>query len=706
MSTEASPEVAEFAEALVRLRKNVRLTVDDLAIRTGLPNKAIELATDGRTVPSAEVIEKYVRACGGTDDDVERWLTRRQGLAPEPVVLPPEPPRTPWYRRPGRIGIIAAVAVLLAGVIVVWSPWSGEADEFHSALPACAGPVQASLNVASSQDKDALMINAAADYRSHLVNGLCMDVTVKTQNSGAAMVKLGQNWPDDDRPDVWSPASSLWLPLARARGTKLLPEASAGQFIASPLVVAMPQPMAEALGWPNNKEIGWKKLAELARDPRGWANLKHPEWGRFWLGKTNPNLSSSGFNATIAMFFAVKGKTTDLTAADITDPAAQAFVRDIEQSVAHYGETTLDFLKNLRRADDQDRDADGRCTGSRGHALTYISAVTVEESSMLAYNDGWVTGTAGGDRQAKPCTKLVAIYPSEGTLYSDHPYIELTSMDPAKKPLATDFLNYLRSGPAQAKFHDFGFRSSDAKPSRLVTQENGALRDRKIVTLGLPDGSTLNTLLSEWSKKLRKQTDILMVIDTSGSMRKDAPGGTRLGLVQRTVPEFLNGLADTDRVGLWSFSDSYQSLVKLGPLNEAVAGGTRREDLAAKIAGLKPEGGTALYDTVAAAVDTFTPDPNAINAIVLVTDGKNEKDGGLALGDERGGLLGRLRPSSDRLPVRVFTIAYGTEADEQGDSGKKGTVLEQISGMTGATRYSATDPASIENVLAAVFSNF
>jgi Ca-activated chloride channel family protein len=602
------------------------------------------------------------------------------------------------------------LVVLLLGTIFVWRPWKGDAEQFHSAFQPCTGPAQATVRIASSQDKDVLLGNAARDYGQRLVNGQCMNVEVRTVNSGTAMAQLGQNWPGDDRPDVWSPASSLWLPLAKARGTKLLPDAPTGQFIASPLVVAMPQPMAEALGWPDSKEIGWKRLAELARNPRGWADLRHPEWGRFWLGKTNPNLSSSGFNATIATFFAIKGKTTDLTGADILDPAAQGFVRDIEKSVAHYGETTLDFLKNLRRADDQDRDGTGRCTNSHAHALTYISAVTVEESSMLAYNDGWATGTAPAqvpaEKPSKPCTKLVAVYPSEGTLYSDHPYIELISMDPAKKPLSKDFLNYLRSGAAQARFHDYGFRGSDAKPSRLVTKENGALADRGIVTLGLPDGSTLNTILSEWSKNLRKQADILLLIDTSGSMRKPAPGGSRLGLVQSNVPQFLNELAGTDRVGLWEFNDAYHSLVPLGPLSEPASGATRRQALSEQIARLTPNGGTALYDTVAAAVEQFAPDPNAINAIILLTDGKNEHDGGLALGDERGGLLGKLRPTSDRLPVRVFTIAYGTEADEQGDNGKPGTVLEQISAATAATRYAATDPETIHNVLAAVFSNF
>ena len=56
------------------------------------------------------------------------------------------------------------------------------------------------------------------------------------------------------------------------------------------------------------------------------------------------------------------------------------FVRDVESSVVHYGDTTLTFLTNMQQADD------------RGEGLTYISAVTVEEKSVWDYNLGNPTG--------------------------------------------------------------------------------------------------------------------------------------------------------------------------------------------------------------------------------------------------------------------------------------------------------------------------
>ena len=93
----------------------------------------------------------------------------------------------------------------------------------------------------------------------------------------------------------------------------------------TPLVIAMPKPMAEALGYPT-KPLGFSDIIALANDPQGWAAFGHPEWGPFRLGKTNPNFSTSGLNFTIAQYYAATGKTRDLTLEDLASPDVQAFV--------------------------------------------------------------------------------------------------------------------------------------------------------------------------------------------------------------------------------------------------------------------------------------------------------------------------------------------------------------------------------------------
>ena len=146
-------------------------------------------------------------------------------------------------------------------------------------------------------------------------------------------------------------------------------------FMLTPLVIAMPQPMAEALGYPQTP-LGISDILALAQDPSGWAAKGHPEWGPFRFGKTNPNFSTSGLAETVAQYYAATGKTSDLTLEDLARPEVKAFVDGVESAVVHYGDTTLTFLNNLYRAD------------RRGDPYGYASAVAVEEKSLLDYNRG------------------------------------------------------------------------------------------------------------------------------------------------------------------------------------------------------------------------------------------------------------------------------------------------------------------------------
>ena len=57
-------------------------------------------------------------------------------------------------------------------------------------------------------------------------------------------------------------------------------------FMLTPVVIAMPEPMAKALGYPRTP-IGFTEILDLARNAKGWGDFGHPEWGEFRLGKTN-----------------------------------------------------------------------------------------------------------------------------------------------------------------------------------------------------------------------------------------------------------------------------------------------------------------------------------------------------------------------------------------------------------------------------------
>ncbi len=76
----------------------------------------------------------------------------------------------------------------------------------------------------------------------------------------------------------------------------------AGDFVSfqlTPLVIAMPRPMAEALGLARGAARLRRHPAPSRRTRQGWAAHGHPEWGAFQLGKTNPNFSTSGLSALV-----------------------------------------------------------------------------------------------------------------------------------------------------------------------------------------------------------------------------------------------------------------------------------------------------------------------------------------------------------------------------------------------------------------------
>src|SRR5262249_36111904 len=154
----------------------------------------------------------------------------------------------------------------------------------------------------------------------------------------------------------------------------------------------------------------------------------------FKLGKTNPNFSTSGMSALMAQYYAFTGKKSDLTLEDADQPAVVDKARTVESSVVHYGDTTLTFLNNWYRADRRS-----------GTPYSYASAVAVEEQSVVNYNEGNPDGKLDpGEKPTKPHVPLVGIYPKDGTLLSDNPFITLDAkwVSADEKAAAQKFLAF------------------------------------------------------------------------------------------------------------------------------------------------------------------------------------------------------------------------------------------------------------------------
>lgn len=565
------------------------------------------------------------------------------------------------------------------------------------------------VDMSVSPEKIDLLTDLARTFNGSdqaALDGGCLFVRPQSKSSGLSATLLAEGWDEEvegPRPVIWSPASSAWGAILDQRLTEQGEEPVAGQgtpFMLTPLVIAMPEPMAEALGYPD-EPVGFADILELSTSGEGWAAYGHPEWGPFRLGKTNPNFSTSGLSALIAQSYAATGKTEGLTTEDLAQPDVIDFATGVESAVVHYGDTTLTFLNNLYRAD------------QRGNSLSYASAVAVEEKSVIDYNRGNPDGVLEpGEEPRPPRVPLVAIYPEEGTLYSDNPFFVLDAdwISDTQREGAARFADFVQEPANQERVLEYGFRpgNPDVAVGAPVTPENGVDPDQPQTLLEVPEPPVMIELLDRWDEQ-RKPARVLMLIDVSGSMGDpagDSVTPTKLDLAVQAGVDALDLFADRDVVGLRIFStglgpdaaDDFVDLVEPAPMGPA-----QRRDLEEAVTGLYPTNATPLYTATQAAYEQAVAgyDPDSINAVVLLSDGVND-DGELADDDQQlDELLATLTAGSEGQraePVRVFPIAYGADADL--------ATLSEIAEASNAAVYNASDPATIDRVLAAVISNF
>ena len=174
----------------------------------------------------------------------------------------------------------------------------------------------------------------------------------------------------------------------------------------------------------------------------------------------------------------------------------------------------------------------------------------------------------------------------------------------------------------------------------------------------------------------RDEATVMLVIDVSGSMNADDVDPTRMEAAQRAATRFLDRLPERFQVGLVTFSSEAETLVP--PT-------TDREAVRTALATLNANGGTAMGDGLARALDvieaarqeavggpgpTTTVDPNAQGATptpttpappteqravppavtLLLSDGANSAGGDPFVQADR----------ARQLRVPVYTIALGT----------------------------------------------
>jgi Ca-activated chloride channel family protein len=516
--------------------------------------------------------------------------------------------------------IVVAIAVGLLAALVVIS--GGASDDGKAPGQAPAGAIE--IPFVYSPEKEDLLTPLIDDFNNSgvQVGGEPVFVKGTVVASGDAEQKIRAG---TLRPVAWSPASSLWGQLLNYEADEPLAPRNAPSLVRTPLVIAMWEPMARALGWPQ-KSIGLDDILALARSKGGWAALGHPEFGDFKLVHTNPDFSTSGLEAVVAEYYAATGKRTDLTGGDIAGATREA-VRDIERSIVHYGDTTLFIADQMREG-----------------GPSYASAAAMEETTLLDFNR---------DRGGQP--KLVAIYPKGGTFYSDNPFFILDSryVTQDERAGAAAFQSFLADKITPELAARYGFRPADlsARPVAPITKQNGVDPRQPTKTLSLPTPRVLAKVREAWRQD-RKPANVMLVVDVSGSMAHE----TRMPRAKAGLAAFLDQIQPDDNIGLTAFDDRVDQLVPVGAFSR------NRATLKRTIRGLQPDGGTAFLDATSQsfrAVQKSAGRNNRINAVVVLTDGADVSS---RITLDR--LTKELASQGDSASqVRVFTIGFSPDAE-------------------------------------------
>ncbi|WP_091090137.1 substrate-binding domain-containing protein [Micromonospora nigra] len=568
-----------------------------------------------------------------------------------------------------RSNIQGAAAAVSVGVLVVTvGGWFGYQQLAGSN---CSGRIE--LSVAVANELAPAVEGAAEQWEQDgaAVGDTCIDVTVTAANPvevaavvaakhGASLAGVGQASGTAVSPDVWVPDSSTWLLRLKTGGAAAFEPGNGNSIAMSPVVVAMPEPIATRIGWPQ-KELQWTDLlAQVTKD----RPVK--------TGIVEPTRDAAGLSGLLSLTTAAAGAGGE--------QADQNRIGALRALAAESSALRQDLLAKFPTAPDATTIANS------------LGAAALSEEDVIQYNG------------RKPPVPLAALYLKPAPMPLDYPYAVLPGIEPTKASAARVLYEVLTTAAFKDRLAAQSLRAPDGNWGSGFSAPQGAPSpaggDASVtpsvqggVAAGGLDPIAVERTVSSWSIATRSGR-MLCIIDVSGSMKAAVPTANGATRQQVTVEAARRGLTLTDdswSIGLWTFSTNlvgsrdYQQVVPIGPVSR------QRGTLERGLDTIRSSSGdTGLYDTVLAAYKEVLNqwEPGKVNSIVLFTDGKNEDADGIS----RQGLLTELERLRDpEQPIQLIMIGVGTEVDKA-----ELDAITKAAGNEGA--FIATDPTKITDI--------
>ncbi|ANJ26710.1 VWA domain-containing protein [Agromyces aureus] len=540
--------------------------------------------------------------------------------------------------------MIAAGALGVALVTGAGAAWAGGSlSAWLAAGPACDGPIELTVVADTAIARPVKAIAAEYDAREDACSRT--DVVAQDSADTAALLASGNG----SEIDAWIPDSPVWLVRMAASARSLgrdVPDLALERSIASsPVVFAAPVSGAAAFA---GRSLDWGDVLT----------------GELPTLLADPEASSASLSGLQAMERAA--------------PIGQA----------------KQFQNAMIRLSDG---APARVDAAFGSlAVSPAGTVAIASEQQIAMHN-----------RDDASTPLLALYPSDGTLALQFPFLRMLDEselaknlggedaaadgDGARLALRAQQLDALKIAmwDASDRFAAEGFRDGTGGGE---LKQDGVLADATEV--GSAAASAQVSILRTWGV-VSLRSRILSVIDVSGSMEEPTVTGLRrIDLLQQAASNTVSQLSEAVDVGVWAFSTERlgdQDWEDLSPI-EPLADETHRSQVLDVLGSLPGRlgGATGLYDTTLAAVKQVRSayDPETVNSVLLLTDGRNEDENGIT----REQLLEQLAAmNEDGQQVPVVLVGIGPDTDLES--------MRLIAEATGGAAYSAERPEDLKTVL-------
>jgi Ca-activated chloride channel homolog len=427
------------------------------------------------------------------------------------------------------------------------------------------------------------------------------------------------------------------------------------KIMLSPIAVGVNESAARALGW-NDPAVAatvtWKTLTEASRS------------GKLRYALSNPATSNQGFMALMGVVAAASNKAEALTAADVDRTAIAS------------------FLKGYKLPGDNSTYLSEKFIEQQGNQANQLNAFINYESWLLSLNNS-----------GKLREKLTLVYPHEGVSTADYP---LMLLNDARRDDYQKVVAYLKSAPAQTWLAQQTLRrpiNRDVAASLANLFPQGEMRVELPFS---PSRELADGLIDAYLNEFRRPIASTFVLDTSGSMA----GARRKQLVEAmhyiaggdaSLTGRLAKLTNRERVWMLPFASRPGAITEFEiPAGRPAAKGVQLQedseakqqvlaDVRAYADGLNMTGGTALYDSVLAALqhslEQRKKSPNYQYSVVAFTDGENTEGRGL---ESFKAAYAQLPEDVRAVPVFMVLFGEAKEAD-----------LKQLVSITGGRVFDA-----------------